>query len=253
MKENIENRFEVKKTNKNYNEVILDVKDLNVSFGSKSVLKGVNFKLYEGETLAIVGENGAGKTVLIETITGLIKKDKGKILLNENKFDIYDSEHKNFGVQFQDSSISKSIKISDFVKFYKSIFPEIINDKKIYELMTIFKISDFKKKKISKLSGGQKQRINLMLSIISEPKVMILDEFITGLDVSSVVDIIRYVNDQKERTNSSMIIISHQPEEIKALADRIIVLKDGIIKIETTPQEVELKYGSMTDFLVQNI
>jgi len=95
--------------------------------------------------------------------------------------------------------------------------------------------------KVNKLSGGQKQRVNLMLAIITNPRVMILDEFVTGLDVNAVIKIINYVNKLKIQNGASMIIISHHPDEIEALADRILVLKNGNFVEETTVEKIKEK------------
>jgi len=95
--------------------------------------------------------------------------------------------------------------------------------------------------KVNKLSGGQKQRVNLMRAIITNPRVMILDEFVTGLDVNAVIKIINYVNKLKIQNGASMIIISHHPDEIEALADRILVLKNGNFVEETTVEKIKEK------------
>ncbi len=249
-----DDRFLIKKKNIKTNKKILVVNDLHVSFGENKILKGVNFDLNRGETIAIVGKNGAGKTVMMETVVGLIKKDKGEVNIDffDKKEPIW-KERKEIGMQFQDSTVTKNIKAKHLINFYKEIYKEKINDDQIKEMIKIFGIKKILKEKIGKLSGGQKQRINLFLAIMHNPKLMILDEFITGLDIISVIDIINYVNDLKIKNNSSMIIISHQPEEIKNLADRILVLKDGIITLDTTPKKVEKEYESMTRFLMENI
>lgn len=233
---------------------ILQVRDIKVSFGKNKVLQGINFDLFQGETLAIVGANGAGKTVLMETIIGLQKKDSGII-----KFDFFDEKtpmwktQKEIGMQFQDASVSKGFKTIDLIKFYKKSFKPKIDNQQLKEMIEVFGVSDFINKKIKKLSGGQKQRANLLLAIMHNPKLMILDEFITGLDVVSVVGIINYVNKMKIKNASSMIIISHQPEEIKNLADRIITMKNGVITGETTPERAESEYGSIINFLLEKI
>ena len=101
--------------------------------------------------------------------------------------------------------------------------------------------------------GGQKQRLNLLLSLIHNPKLMILDEFVTGLDIKSVRNIITYVNKLKIKNNASMILISHQPEEIEQLSDRVILLRDGKIASEQTVAEILTKYQSVSYFLEEEM
>lgn len=231
---------------------VLYVRDLFVSFKNKEVLKGVTLDLRQGETLALVGANGAGKTVLMETILGLKNKDKGDIFLNLGH-EKYMDNLKEVGIQFQSSTFSKRSKVCNVIEFFKKLYKDRINENDIEEMFEVFNINEFRKTKINKLSGGQKQRVNLMIAIIHNPKLMILDEFITGLDVKSVRKIITYVNNLKYINDASMIIISHQPEEIKELADRIVVLNDGKIIMETTVKEIESNYGSVALFLEEVI
>lgn len=248
----MKNRFNLEVKSEITDKRVLYVRDLFVSFKGKEVLKGVTFDLRQGETLAVVGANGAGKTVLMETMLGLVNKDKGDVFLNLGH-DKFSDNLKEVGIQFQSSTFSKRSKPITLIKFFKKIYKDRINDEEIEEMLDIFNINDFKKTKISKLSGGQKQRVNLMIAIIHNPKLMILDEFITGLDVKSVRKIITYVNNLKIINDASMIIISHQPEEIKELADRVIVLNDGKIISETTIPEIENEYGSVAIFLEETI
>ncbi len=123
----------------------------------------------------------------------------------------------------------------------------------LLKMLEIFGIDEYLNMKVDRLSGGQKQRLNLLLSIMNQPKIMILNEFITGLDVITVRKIVTYVNELKEKNNASMIIISHQPDEIKELSDRVFVLKDGKIVEETYVPEIIKKYGDVSIFVEENI
>ncbi len=218
----------------------------------KHVLKGINLYLKEGETLALIGANGSGKTVLMETILGYNESQQGEIYLNLG-MDTYEKNKTQIGFQFQDASFPVYWTVKQWIDMNKEIFKESIDSEQIREMLNIFKIKDFYLQKISQLSGGQKQRLNLFLSIIHNPKLMILDEFITGLDIRSVKEIIRYVNELKIKNNASMIIISHQPEEVELLADRILVLNSGKIVEETTPELAKKEYGNIGTFMERKI
>ncbi len=248
----MKSRFNLEEKSKILDNRVLYAKDIFVSFKNKEVLKGVTIDLRQGETLALVGANGAGKTVLMETILGLLKKEKGEVYLNLGHKTFSDNL-KEVGIQFQSSKFGQKDKVYKIINFFKKLYKDRINDEDVEEMIDVFDIREFYKKKISKLSGGQKQRVNLMIAIIHNPKLMILDEFITGLDVKSVRKIITYVNKLKIINDASMIIISHQPEEIKELADRVIVLNDGKIISETTVEEIEYNYGTVALFLEETI
>ncbi len=246
------NRFNISEHAEIKNKYVLFVEDLKISFKEKEVLKGITMGLRQGETLAIVGANGSGKTVLMETILGIIPKQEGEIYLNLGH-ETFKDNLKEVGIQFQQSKFGKRVKVKRVFSEHLSLYKEKTSQEELDEIIKAFEIEEVLDKKINKLSGGQQQRINLALSIMHNPKIMILDEFITGLDVKSVREIITYVNDLKLKNNASMIIISHQPEEVEALADRVIVLHDGVITQEATPKEIIEKYGNMALFIEKNI
>ncbi len=259
----MENRFFIKNKSTISNKRVLYVENLFVSFKvkarkfsfkkiKKEVLKGVTFDLREGETLSLIGANGAGKTVLMETMLGLYNKDSGKVYLNLGNKNFAD-DLKEVGIQFQSSVFAKRDKVKGVIKFYKNLYSDRTSEQEIDEMIEVFGVKEFLDQKISKLSGGQRQRINLLVAIIHKPKLMILDEFITGLDVKSVRNIITYVNNFKVQNNASMIIISHQPEEIEELSDRILVLHDGVISKQTFVPNVIDEYGSVASFVEQVI
>ncbi len=215
----------------------------------KQVLKGVTLGLREGETLAIVGANGAGKTVLLETIMGFNIPTKYKKLVLNLGHKKYADNLKEIGMQFQQAKMPSNFKVRDAIDNQIRLFGKKIDKFEVSVMIEEFGIFEFIDSPIESLSGGQKQRLNLLLALMHQPKIMILDEFITGLDVNSVRKIITYVNDLKVKNNSSMIVVSHQPEEIESLADRIVVMKDGVVVDEKNVATVLKEYGTMAAFV----
>ncbi len=215
----------------------------------KRILNGVTFGVRKGETLAIVGANGAGKTVLLETILGLNIPDSfSRMVLNLGRKH-YANNLKEVGIQYQQSKMSANVTVRRLIGDYKKLYLDRVNEALVEKMLDVFHIRPFYTSKVNSLSGGQKQRLNLLLAVINNPKLMILDEFITGLDVNSVEEIINFVNDLKIKLGSSMIIISHQPEEIEELADRVIVLKEGKVVLETYVEDIIEEYGDVTEFI----
>ena len=246
-----------KKTNGKNKDLrtFIEISNLTKSFGKNKkkhvVHKNVSLKIYEGETLAIIGANGAGKTVLMETLVGVRKQDKGKIIFD---FGPGKDPFEEIGMQFQDSDPNSKIKPKEMIELIRRMYDSKVDKEQLKEMIKIFGIEDFLDKKIKKLSGGQRQRLNLLLATMHNPKLMILDEFITGLDIVSVHNILDYIKKMKEDNNSTMIIISHQPSEIKKLSDRILVLKDGEIQSEYFTKDVNIKYkGDFDKFLIEHI
>lgn len=238
-------------------EISSQIEDLLIDMDPKSkrkrVLKGVTFGLRKGETLALVGANGAGKTVMLETILGLNIPDKYKrIVLNLGE-KTYLENLKHVGIQYQQSKIPSKLKTKNAIAAQKKLYKGYIVESEVDKMIEVFGITPFLNSKVQSLSGGQKQRLNLLLAVMHQPKLMILDEFITGLDVRSVRKIITYVNELKIKNNASMIIVSHQPEEIQELSDRIIVMKNGKMTNETTTAQVLKEYPDMASFVEEVI
>ncbi len=254
MKATSKGRFHIEHRMKIKNEYVLYVEDLHLTFNKgkdneKEVLKGVTFGLRRGETLAILGANGAGKTVMLETILGLNIPDSYKRMVLNLGHKHYENNLAEVGIQFQQSKMSNHITAGKLIDKYKKFYHGRIDDSLLEEMIRVFKIEEFLESKVDELSGGQKQRMNLLLAIMNRPKLMILDEFITGLDVKSVEEIINFVNELKISLGASMIIISHQPEEIEELADRVIVMKDGQVVEETYVEDIIKKHGDVTEFV----
>ncbi len=242
---NNEEAKEIKKNIKELKDSMLTRKSKNI----KEVLKGVTLGLREGETLAIVGANGAGKTVLLETIMGFnIPTKYNKLVLNLGHKK-YADNLKEIGMQFQQAKMPSNFKVRDAIDNQIRLFGKRIDKFEVSVMIEEFGIFEFIESPIESLSGGQKQRLNLLLALMHQPKIMILDEFITGLDVNSVRRIITYVNDLKVKNNSSMIVVSHQPEEIESLADRIVVMKNGKVVEEKNVATILKEYGTMASFV----
>ncbi len=221
--------------------------------GKKHVLKGITLGLRQGETLALVGANGAGKTVLLETILGFNIPDSYKKMVLNLGHKKYSDNIQEIGIQYQQSKMPTNYKVREAINNQIRIFKKRINKAEVEEMIEEFGILEFIESSVESLSGGQKQRLNLLLAVIHQPKIMILDEFITGLDVNSVRRIITYVNKLKVQNNASMIIVSHQPEEIEALADRIVTMKNGVVTSQTNVPDVISEYGTMARFVEEVI
>ncbi len=237
----------------NEQKPILIVRNVTKIFNDSYVVSDVSFDLLENETIAIVGENGSGKTVLLNTILNIYEKDDGKVWLDlgEKKFD---DNLKKVGYQFQEQPFTQGRKLKRIIRDYRRMYPGTFLDKEyIGKIWQVFSIDEILNKNILTLSGGQKQRVNLFFALLSKPKLLILDEFITGLDINSVSSILEFIVEYRKKYKASMIVISHQPKEIEMLADRIYILKGGRIEKQTTPKEVLSTYASMEHFLKEVI
>lgn len=233
---------------KSQQPAILEVVNLNKYFGKREnkmqALKNVSFSIHQHEHVAILGGNGAGKTTLSEIIAGVNKTDSGEI-----KYHL--GQTKNFkekiGIQFQDSSYPTGITVKRVVTFIKDVYKSNLSKNDLNALIEIFGIDEFYNKRASSLSGGQQQRLNCLLAIIHSPKLVILDELSTGLDVNIRYRIKTFIKSYAKENDMTILLVSHDMDEVEYIADRIIIMVQGEIFINASKEEIIRKYGSINN------
>ncbi|AVN60022.1 multidrug ABC transporter ATP-binding protein [Mesoplasma entomophilum] len=222
---------------------MIEIKNISKKFGKNLVLSDINLTIKNGESLALLGSNGSGKTTLLEILIGQIKPTTGSVLIDGKK-----ETFKEIGIQFQEGAWPKGVTprliISYFLKKNK-----ILKDPEVNKLIDIFEIREFLKKDLNNLSGGQKQRLNTLLSVINNPNYICLDEMITGLDLKMQLKLIDFFKSLKKQ-NKTIIVISHNPEEVEKLCDKIVILKEGNIFYKSTTKTVIKNFGSVRNLMI---
>ena len=217
-------------------ESVISIKDLYKSFGDLQVLKGIDFNLYKGENLAVLGKSGSGKSVLIKIIAGLLKPDKGEVLVLERQVDQLnrkelDALRLRIGFSFQNSALYDSMNV-----FHNLAFPLTMNIKNlgkkevadaVYEVLDAVGLKDKLNQMPSDLSGGQRKRIGIARTLILKPEIMLYDEPTSGLDPITSTEIIELINQVQQKYNTSSVIITHDLTCAKKAANRIAILLDG--------------------------
>lgn len=235
----------------NHDEKLIEINNLVKKFGHKEkckvVLNGVNLTVSKGKNLALLGGNGAGKTTLVETIAGLYKPDGGSIKYLY-KYDKTFQER--LGIQFQDSFYPNAITVKEVIDFMIGLYGSKISHDELIAMLNIFGINEYYKKRVSKLSGGQQQRLNALLAIIHKPTVLFLDELSTGLDITIRTNIKRFIKHYAIENGITLILVSHDTDEIAYLADEIAVLKKGKIVYFDTKENIIKEYENIEKFLI---
>ncbi len=242
---------EKKKTPALDKDTLIRIDNVYKSFGKNDkykVLKGISFDIKKGEQIAIIGANGAGKTTLVEMIASLSKPTKGDIYYNFGEKGISES----IGMQFQDSEYPKGVLVKKLLNLFIDIYPSVTQEI-ADRYVKIFRLEEIMDKEVSVLSGGQKQRVNLFLSVLHHPEFLILDEVSTGLDIVTRKEIIQFIKILIKEIKITVLIISHNSDEIQELAEKVIVLKDGKITTTKTREEIMKNYGTMNDFLLKEV
>lgn len=223
---------------------MIKINNLTKKYGKNVALSDINLEINEGTSIAFVGANGSGKTTLIEMIAGVLEPTYGDILID----DIPAIKQKCVGIQFQEGVWPKGITPKMIINFYKGK-EYIKHEGKV--LIEVFEIQEFINRSLNNLSGGQKQRFNALLAVINNPKVLILDELITGLDLKMQIKLINFFNKKKINEQKIMIVVSHMPEEIELLCDRVVLLEKGEIVMDKELVEIKEKFKSLRNMMIE--
>ncbi|WP_146637678.1 ABC transporter ATP-binding protein [Spiroplasma clarkii] len=215
----------------------------------------VSFEIKDGEAVAILGANGAGKSTLVEIIAGIIEPTSGEIAYvsegktSDSKKNDKDFLQKNVGIQFQSGAWPFNTMGTDLLEFF--VGRKWKTNEYITELINVFEISSILKNRIASCSGGEQQRFNCFLSIINNPKILILDELITGLDLKMQIKLIKFFQELRKKSGLTLIVVSHIPEEVEQVCDRIIILKQGKIYKQMDITTVKKEFGSVRNLLTE--
>ena len=245
------------KTNTTSKNAIISIKDLHKSFGTNVVLDGFDLELYEGENLVVMGKSGSGKSVMIKCVIGLEQPDSGSILVMDQEINNLEQEELDelrteIGFLFQGSALYDSMSVRENLEFPLRRHTKkfgIIEDTTplVMEALESVGLAHAIDLMPNELSGGMKRRIALARTLILKPKIILYDEPTTGLDRITSKEIVLLMNSVQKKYNTSSIIITHDVDCAKVIANRMILLIDGVNYIEGTFGEL----SSSTDPKVQ--
>lgn len=226
---------------------MIKIQDLHKRFNDNEVLCGVNLTINQGETLAIIGSSGCGKSVLLKHIVGLLIPDKGSVSIEgENLNDLSQNElyeiRKQFGFLFQGAALFDSMTIEENIWLslvendYKLTQSEI--DNIVSTKLELVGLPGIQKKKPSELSGGMKKRVGLARALVSDPKYILYDEPTTGLDPIMSDSIDNQINHLNKQLNVTSIVVTHDMFSVKNVADKVSMIHDGRIYFSGTYDDI---------------
>ena len=217
-------------------EPVISIKGLYKSFDDLDVLKGIDFTLFKGENVAVLGKSGSGKSVLIKIIVGLLKPDKGDVFVLGKQVDKLgqielDALRIQIGFSFQNSALYDSMNVYQNLAFpltmnVKNLSKSNIDDA-VDEVLEAVSLKDKINKMPSDLSGGQRKRIGIARTLILKPEIMLYDEPTSGLDPITSTEIITLINEVQQKYNTSSVIITHDLTCAKNTGNRVAMLFDG--------------------------
>ena len=231
------------KSFKNTN-TILEFKNISLSYGNRLILDNINFKINEGQIFGMLGPNGVGKSTIFNLITGLITPKYGKILINGHdatNFPIYLRTKKfkvgyvpQYGGYFNDLSLYDNLKaISEII-----ITDTNLRSQRINYVISKFELDNLKEIKAKHLSGGQKRKLVLALALLSEPKVLLLDEPFAALDVLTIKMLQEIIVNLQQESRITICICDHQARDLLACVDVAMILSNCKIIAQDTPSNL---------------
>ncbi len=227
---------------------VIEITDLNKSFGANNVLVELSLSLKKGENLVVLGKSGTGKSVLIKLIVRLLDSDSGTINVfgtDVNKMNTSElaEVRKRIGFLFQSGALYDSMTVRENLEFpLRRIKKDLSKDEitsKVMEVLENVGLPDSIDKMPSELSGGMRKRVSLARTIILDPEIMLYDEPTTGLDPVTSDEISMLINDIQKKYKTASIIITHDIKCAKTVADRLVMLKDGKVYKDGTLAEFE--------------
>lgn len=235
------------KTTDTNTEKVIEIRGLSKSFGNLHVLKNVDLNLHRGENLVVLGRSGTGKSVLIKLIVGLLKPDKGSILVHGQYVDKISYRELlalrlKVGFSFQNSALYDSMTVRENLEF-----PLVRNQRNLSRKEITLAVEDVLdgvgllqtiNQMPSELSGGQRKRVGIARTLILRPEIMLYDEPTAGLDPITCIDINSLINEVQERYHTSSIVITHDLTCAKQVGNRVAILLNGRFERQGSFEEV---------------
>ena len=227
-------------------EPMIKIRQLKIAFGDKLVLNDLDLDVYEGETLAVIGPSGTGKSTVIKVLTGLLPPTSGSVVIDGQETSGYSEEEwdvlrRRMGVVFQYSALFDFLSVGENVAFglrrYFKLSEEEIQER-VAQLLDLVGMPDTQKMLPSELSGGMKKRVALSRALAMEPRIVLYDEPTSGLDPVMTMTISRLIRKTQAQLGLTSVLVTHDMESAFFAADRIAMLDKGKIVQIGTPDEI---------------
>jgi len=223
------------------------IRDLRKTFGNQKVLNGISFRVAQGETVAVIGRSGGGKSVLLKLVIRLQMPDSGSIRVADKEMTKVDEKQltevrKKIGFLFQQAALYDSLTVEENVAFPLSRHSELSVEeqgKRVRELLGEVGMDQDREKMPSQISGGMQKRVGLARALALDPEILLFDEPTAGLDPITAAEIGKLIVELKQKRQMSAVVVTHDVHGAKAYSDRMVLLHKGSIQAEGSFDELE--------------
>jgi phospholipid/cholesterol/gamma-HCH transport system ATP-binding protein len=224
----------------------IELRNVEKAFSGKEVLRGVNVKVYPGETFTLLGGSGSGKSVCLKHMVGLLAADKGQVLIDGKDMTCrreteWVSERRRFGVLFQGAALFDSLNVHENIAYplrqHLDLSPAELSDR-VDECLVAVGLPGTEKLMPAELSGGMKKRIGLARAIAMQPEFILYDEPTTGLDPANQKRVGDLIVELQERLKVTSVVVTHELDLCFSISDRVSLLKDGSVVAQGNSEEM---------------
>lgn len=207
---------------------MLAVRDVSVRYGARTILERIRFELADGQIVALQGPSGCGKSTLLRVIAGLLAPDEGTVELDGRDITALPPHRRHIGLVFQDDQLFPHRDVAANIEFGLRMqrMPSAARAARVAELLELVGLDGFGRRSVTSLSGGEAKRIALVRSLAPAPPLLLLDEPLTGLDVALHDRLADDLHRVLRATGTTALIVTHDPAEARALADRVVTLAE---------------------------
>lgn len=231
---------------------VISIKNFRMDFGNKTVIRDLSFDVKEGEVFGFLGSNGSGKTTTIRALLGIYEPTDGDLLIDGRPFDPADNSS-TLGYLPEERGLYKKEKVIDIMVYFGRLKGMSADEARQWSLKYLGRVGlgDYATTRLDKLSGGQQQKVQLGVTIMNNPRLLILDEPTKGFDPVNR-RLLMEIIEERQRDGATIVFITHQMEEVERLCDRVLLLKNGVACAYGTLPEIRKKFGgkSLDDIFV---
>ena len=221
------------------------IENLDIVLGGNTILKGMNLEVADGEFLVLLGPSGCGKSTLLHTIAGFNDVAEGSIRIGDRDVTWADPKDREIGMVFQSYALYPTMNVEKNMSFGLRVarVPAAEIDKRVAKAAEMLHLTELLKRRPAQLSGGQRQRVAIGRAVVRDAKVYLFDEPLSNLDAKLRAELRRELKQLHHQLGATMVYVTHDQVEAMTLADRIDVLRDGLIEQVGTPLELYDQIG----------